>query len=336
MVFPCVQPLVCGGKMKKILFVATGGTIACADTAEGLAPRFSAESLLSAVPQIGGLCRVEAVQPFALDSTDMRPSSWVQLAGTIQNAYNDYDGFVIAHGTDTLAYGAAALSCLIQHSAKPIVLTGSQNPLAQVGSDAPRNLLDAFKTACCEASGVMVVFGGRIISGQSAVKVHTTEFDAFRSINAPQLGTAENGRITWHEPHFEEGAPVFFSRLDSAVMLIKMTPAMPPQLLEFAAEHCRAVIIECFGMGGMPDYGAAEYESRLGTLAMSGVQVIITTQVQQGGCDLAVYEVGRRIQKYGVLEAGGMTSEFALMKAMWALAYSADSSDFSELFCRSI
>lgn len=322
--------------MKKILFVATGGTIACADTAEGLAPRFSAESLLDAVPEIGELCSVEAVQPFSLDSTDMRPTDWVSLAGVIQRAYSDYDGFVIAHGTDTLAYGAAALSCLIQHSAKPIVMTGSQKPLMERNSDAARNLVDAFGTACDEASGVMVVFGGRIIGGQSAVKVHTTEFDAFRSINAPQLGTAENGAVTWHEPHYEDGAPVFFSRLDSAAMLIKMTPAMPPQLLEFAAEHCRALIIESFGMGGMPDYGEAEYESRLGQLAMAGVQVIVTTQVQRGGCDLSVYEVGRRLQKYGVIEAGSMTSEFALIKAMWALAYSADSSDFRELFCRSI
>lgn len=322
--------------MKKILFVATGGTIACAGTAEGLAPRFSAESLLDAVPKIGELCEVDAVQPFSLDSTDMRPSDWVSLAGVIQRAYSDYDGFVIAHGTDTLAYGAAALSCLIQHSAKPIVMTGSQKPLMERNSDAARNLVDAFGAACEEASGVMVVFGGRIIGGQSAVKVHTTDFDAFRSINAPQLGTAENGAVTWHESHYEDGAPVFFSRLDSAAMLLKMTPAMPPQLLEFAAEHCRALIIESFGMGGMPDYGEAEYESRLGQLAISGVQVIVTTQVQQGCCDLSVYEVGRRLRKYGVIEAGGMTSEFALIKAMWALAYSADSSDFRELFCRSI
>ncbi|MGN0650495.1 MAG: asparaginase [Oscillospiraceae bacterium] len=322
--------------MKKILFIATGGTIACADTAEGLSPRVSAQSLLDAVPEIGKLCSVDAVQPFSLDSTDLRPSDWAALAGEIHRAYGDYDGFVIAHGTDTMAYGAAALSCLIQRSTKPIVLTGSQKPLTDSDSDAARNLRDAFGVACDETSGVMVVFGGRIIGGQSAVKVHTTDFDAFRSINAPQLGTVSNGVITWHEPHCEDGAPVFFTRLDSSAMLIKLTPAMPPQLLEFAAEHCRALIIECFGMGGIPDYGAAEYESRIGNLAMAGVQVIVTTQVQRGGCGLEVYEVGRRLQKYGVIEAGTMTSEFALMKAMWALAYSADSNDFRELFCREI
>lgn len=334
--FHYVQLFVCGGMMKKILFIATGGTIACADSAEGLAPKVSARGLLDALPELSGLCAVEAVEPLALDSTDMRPSDWVGLARTVQDAYGDYDGFVISHGTDTLAYGAAALSCLIRHSAKPIVMTGSQKPFSETGSDAPRNLLDAFGTACETASGVMVTFGGRIISGQSAVKVHTKELDAFRSVNAPQLGTAENGSIIWHEPHFEDGAPVFFSRLDSSVMLIKMTPAMPPQLLEFAAEHCRALVIECFGMGGIPDYGAAEYESGLARLAMAGVQVIAATQVWRGGCDLSVYEVGRRMQKYGVIEAGGMTSELAVMKAMWALAYSAGSEDFRELFCRGI
>lgn len=320
--------------MKKILFIATGGTIACTAEQGGLTPKISAGELLSAVPALNGMCEIEAIQPFSLDSTDMRPSNWVRLAQEIKEHYSDFDGFVIAHGTDTLAYAAAALSCLIRNSPKPIVITGSQKPLAQNGSDAPRNLLDAFAVACSECSGVMAVFGGRIIRGSSAVKIHTTDFDAFRSINAPQLGTIDGGAVNWLEPHFSEGAPVFFSRLDSAVALIKLTPAMPPELLDFAAEHCRVLVLEGFGMGGIPDYGGAEYESRLGRLVMAGVQIIAATQVICGGSNLSVYGVGARLKKFGVIEAGGMTTEFAVMKAMWALAYSTGSEDFRELFCR--
>lgn len=323
--------------MKKILFIATGGTIACEETEAGLAPELSAAGLLAVLPQLGSLCGISAMQLFNLDSTNMSPREWTELAVEIQRNYSDFDGFVIAHGTDTLAYAAAALSCLIQSSAKPIVLTGSQLPMGADGSDAPRNLYDAFLTACSELCGIAVVFNGRIIDGRCAKKIHTRAFDAFRSMGRDDIGSVNDGIVTLSEEQDADVAPIFFNRMDSAVSVVKLIPGLDPAILDFAAQRGRAVIIEGFGTGGFPDYGNKEFEQKIAELTMSGVIVIMTTQVLEGGCDMSLYEVGREVQKrYRILEAKRMTTELAVMKAMWALAFAYSAEDFKALFEREI
>ncbi len=323
--------------MKKILFIATGGTIACEETAAGLTPECSAAGLLAAVPAISGLCEISAVQLFNLDSTNMSPREWTELAVEIQRSYSDYDGFVVSHGTDTLAYAAAALSCLIQGSAKPIVLTGSQLPMGADGSDAPRNLRDAFLTACSDICGIAVVFCGRIIDGRCAKKIHTRDFDAFRSMGREDIGCIRDGFVTLTEEQNPDVAPIFFNRMNTAVSVVKLIPALDPSILDFAAQNGRAVIIEGFGTGGFPDYGGREFEQKIAELTLSGVIVIMTTQVLEGGCDMSLYKVGREAQKkYRIIEARRMTTEMAAMKAMWALAFAYSSEDFQELFLREI
>ncbi len=323
--------------MKKILFIATGGTIACAETLSGLAPKATADMLLSAVPKLRGLCEITAVQPFNLDSTNMSPEQWVKVAELVQRDYTEYDGFVISHGTDTLSYAAAALSCLIQGSGKPIVLTGSQLPMGEANSDAPQNLYDAFITACSELCGIAVVFCGRIIDGRCARKVHTREFDAFRSIGREDIGSVKEGCVALTQPQNPDVAPVFFNRMCSDVAVIKLLPGMNADIISYAAQINRAIIIEGFGMGGIPDYGGSEFEQQLVRLAMDGVITIMTTQVPEGGCDMSVYEVGRACKdKYRVLEAADITTEMAAMKTMWALAFSYSYEDFCELFRREI
>lgn len=320
--------------MKKILFIATGGTIACGVDEGGLTPRADARELLSRIPELGRICEISAVQPFSLDSTNMAPERWVSLAELIRGGYSMYDGFVIAHGTDTMGYAAAALSCMIQKSGKPIVLTGSQLPMRADGTDAVRNLRDAFLCACSDdLYGVYVVFCGRLICGERARKVHTRELDAFRSIDAPDAGRVENGIVLLiHKREKPQGEPLFRCKMDSRVMAVKLIPGAPPEILS-AAENCGAVVIEGFGMGGLPDYGGGEYESRIARLLGSGVRVIMTTQVPEGGCDLSLYRVGREISgKYRITEASGMTAETAAMKAMWALAHSHNEEEFERLF----
>lgn len=323
--------------MKKILFIATGGTIACEETAAGLAPEISAAQLLAVLPKLDGLCEISTTQLFNLDSTNMSPHEWTELAVEIQRNYSDYDGFVISHGTDTLAYAAAALSCLIQSSAKPIILTGSQLPMGADGSDAPRNLYDAFLTACSGLCGIAVVFNGHIIDGRCAKKVHTRAFDAFRSMGREDIGTVKDGCVTLLEEQDADVAPIFFNRMDSAVSVVKLIPGLDPAILDFAAQSGRAVIIEGFGTGGIPDYGSREFEQKIAELTLSGVIVIMTTQVPEGGCDMSLYEVGREVQKkYRIIEAKRMTTELAVMKAMWALAFAYSAEDFKALFEREI
>lgn len=314
--------------MKKILFLATGGTIACEKTSEGLTPNFSSEELLSHIPSVREKCIVAAEQPFSLDSTNMSPREWTALAETIRSRYDEFDGFVIAHGTDTMAYAAAALSCLVQNSRKPIMITGSQHPMSAPESDAPRNLRDAFLCALDERlHGVCVVFGGRIIDGRCAEKVDTNDYDAFRSINRGDIGGVSADGIITAECADYVGEPVFYDKMDTRISAAKLIPGVP---LKVCADGARAVIIEGFGTGGFPDYGAAETSREVSRLAADGIYVIMTTQVTSGGTELSRYKVGSAV--HGVLEAGKMTRGMCAMKTMWALAYSGDRSEFEKLF----
>lgn len=313
--------------MKKLMFIATGGTIASGDSGNGLTPEITAEELLGGVSVADA--EVHAVQPFALDSTDLTPQHWTELAKLISDGWQDYDGFVIAHGTDTMAYGAAALSCLIQDAGKPIILTGSQLPMSDPDTDARRNLSDAFLCAKCGRAGVWVSFCGRVIAGNAARKVHTRDFDAFRGF-APEDEFTVEGSLT--DGMDDDTCTVFYNRLDPSVAVLKLTPGISAEMVREMGTHVRALIIEGFGMGGVPDYGSGELAQALLELAACGVRVIMTTQVFQGGCDLSVYAVGKAATRAGVIPAEGMTTEYAVMRAMWALANSYDLDNFKHLF----
>lgn len=157
--------------MKKILFVATGGTIASKKTENGLTPQITPEELISYIPEVEKICEITAVQPFNLDSSNVVPENWSMLVKVIREHYDAFDGFIIAHGTDTMAYTAAALSYMIQNSPKPIVITGAQRPINLDITDAKTNLSDSFYYACDDASqGVQILFDGKVIAGTRAKK----------------------------------------------------------------------------------------------------------------------------------------------------------------------
>ncbi|MGN1341083.1 MAG: asparaginase [Oscillospiraceae bacterium] len=317
--------------MKKILFIATGGTIASAPTDSGLMPELSAGTLLAGLGEaaLSGV-EVHTRQPFSLDSTNLSPENWVQLAVLLRDEWANFDGFVIAHGTDTMAYGAAALCCLIQHPDKPVILTGSQLPMEAPGSDAPRNLADALRCAQQGEAGVWVCFCGRVIAGNAARKVHTTDFDAFRGFTPGEERTVGDFCQPGREP--PEGGIVFYNRLDSKAAVLKLTPGISAEMVHDLGVHVNALVVEGFGLGGIPDYGGGALRHALEELSFCGVRVIMTTQVFAGGCDLSVYEVGQSAMNAGVIPAAGMTTEYAVMRAMWALAYSYTAEDFRSIF----
>lgn len=300
--------------MKKILLITTGGTIACADTNEARAPENGAKRLLESLGALPNNMEITSVSPFCLDSTDMSPKEWTQLAVLVRENYGQYDGFVITHGTDTLGYAAAALSCLIQNSEKPIVLTGSMLPMTSENSDAPRNLSDALAFAANEnAHGVVVAFDGKIIDGRFAVKVDTKSVSAFESVNEHEKTVGETR---------------FFDKMDARISFIRLVPGVEPPII---SENTRAVLILGFGTGGLPMYGG--WEKWLEKLVSRGVYVIMSTQVLRGGSKLDLYEVGARISaEYPVIDAGKMTAEYAAMRAMWALAYSDGFDGFRRIF----
>ena len=175
--------------MKNILMIGTGGTIASEMTPDGLTPELTPAQLLRYVPAIRDLCRVDCINLFSLDSTNITPAHWLRTASAIREHYEDYDGFVISHGTDTMAYTAAALSYLVQGADKPVMLTGAQKPINYDSTDSKLNLTDAFVCAASgQLAGVNIVFSGRVILGTHARKTCSKSFAAFSSINYPDVG----------------------------------------------------------------------------------------------------------------------------------------------------
>lgn len=320
--------------MKKILLIATGGTIASEQTGNGLAPRLHPKDLLRYVPDAANICELDTIQPFHIDSTNVSPAHWLTLTGIIEENYAKYDGFVISHGTDTLAYTAAALSYLIQNTTKPIVLTGAQKPISNDSTDAKTNLLDALRFACSGDCGVCVVFGGKVIAGTRARKMKTKSYDAFSSINFPEIAAIHDGRVVRYIPFQPSGKePVFYHRLNSRIFLLKLIPGTAPEAFSSAAEFCDGLVIESYGVGGIPDV----YLDELDALIQKGKTIIMATQVTQEGSDIKVYEVGERLKtRYGLLETYDITLESAVTKLMWAMGRSEDPAEIRKLFCTSI
>ena len=319
--------------MKHILLIATGGTIASRKTAEGLAPRITPEELLGYVPDAASLCRIETVQPINLDSTNIRPEHWLMLARLIEENYQRYDGFVICHGTDTLAYTASALSYLIQHTRKPIVLTGAQRSIDEDTTDAKVNLMDALRFACAGDSGVCIVFGSHVIAGTRARKSRTKSDNAFTSLNFPDLASVHESRVVRYIPCQDQGEPVFYHKLNTRVFLLKLTPGMDPAAFSAAGALCDGLIIESYGMGGIPDL----YLEELDQLIRQGKTVIMATQVPQEGSDLSVYQVGKHVkERYRLLETYDMTLEATVVKLMWAMGQSDDPESIRKLFCATV
>lgn len=307
--------------MKKILMIGTGGTIASGKTAEGLMPELTTEQLLSFVPSVSARCRVECLQLLSLDSTNITPAHWLQIVNAIQTHYQAYDGFVICHGTDTMAYTAAALSYLIQGASKPIVLTGAQKPISFDSTDSKINLADAFTCACADTlHGVMIVFNGKVIQGTRACKTRSKSYEAFSSINYPPLAVLQDGCILQYLENACLPQPVFYDTLNPRVALLKLIPGTQAELAAWMLQHNDALILESFGVGGIPSYPGNAFLDVLENGVRAGKTVVLTTQVQNEGSNAGVYQVGHKIRSCPqVLEAFDMTTEAVVGKLMWIL-----------------
>ena len=320
--------------MKNILMIGTGGTIASEMTPSGLTPELNSKQLLSFVPRIGELCHVDCIQLYSLDSTNIRPAHWLGVARIIQENYDRCDGFVISHGTDTMAYTAAALSYLVQGSPKPIVLTGAQKPIWFDGTDSKRNLTDAFLYACRGCGGVQIVFNGKVILGTRARKTCSKSFQAFSSVNYPDLAVLQDEHLLQYMRCAYYPRPVFYDTLDDSVGLLKLIPGTPAAVLEFMLERFDGLVIESFGVGGLPEYeGDASYYDIIRRGVERGKLVVMTTQVPNEGSNLAVYHVGGRLKStLRLLEAFDMTTEAAVAKLMWILGQTRDFDEAEKLF----
>jgi L-asparaginase len=326
--------------MKKILMLGTGGTIACKRGDSGLKPLLTSNELLSYVPGAKQFCQADSIQILNIDSTNMQPKHWLIIAKAIESHYDDYDGFVICHGTDTMAYTAAALSYLIQNSQKPIVITGAQKPIDMENTDARTNLFDSLRFASDDrAHGVTIVFDGKAIAGTRGKKVRTKSYNAFSSINFPYIATIQDGHVIFYlddKKTYSDKLQIY-KDLNPNVALMKLIPSMGAHVLDYMAEHYDAVIIESFGVGGLPSYDSGDFYNAIEKWISLGKTVVMTTQVTNEGSNMSVYEVGHSIKKeFGLLEAYDMTLEATVTKLMWILGHTQDQKKIREMFYQTV
>lgn len=333
------KEIIMNSPKKKILLIATGGTIASKNASNGLTPMITSEEIINCVPEIKDFCTIDTIQLFNIDSTNIYYPHWLAMAQCVEAHYNQYDGFVITHGTDTMAYTACALSYLIQNNQKPVVITGSQKSIAAKESDARLNLLDAFLYAIDErACGVHILFDHKILLGTRSRKVRTKSFNAFNSIDYPEIGIIRNNKILLYvTEYFEHDTPVFYHELNPSVFVLRLTPGLTPEILRSIAPHFDAVVIESYGVGGVPNYGNAGFEKAIEEFIHSGKTIIMSTQVPHEGSDMEVYQVGQSIkERLDLIEAYSMTTEAIVTKLMWILAQTKEPSEIRELFYKPI
>ncbi|HWL25295.1 MAG TPA: asparaginase [Ureibacillus sp.] len=312
--------------MKKILMLTTGGTIAAVPGKEGLYPEISAEQIANYLPEQNDRYKVESKTLMNIDSTNMQPESWVKIAETVYEHYDMYDGFVITHGTDTMAYTSAALSYMLQNLVKPVVITGSQIPINYKRTDAKKNISDAIRFACEDIGGVFTVFGGVAIIGTRVVKLRTISYDAFESINFPYIARVNNSEVLYQRPiSLPKNKKIKFNAsVCPDVFLLKLHPGTKPELFNYIKKLYKGVVIESFGTGGIPCQERSLVQ-KVHELIESGITVVFTTQVLEEGEDLGLYEVGRKVSENMIVRTRDMNTEAIIPKLMWALGQSNDS-----------
>lgn len=320
--------------MKRILLIATGGTIASKDNGNGLTPSIDVNILLDYIPVIRQMCHVTGISIMNIDSSNMNTAYIAAISECIMKNYNDYDGFVITHGTDTCAYTAAALSYQLVNLSKPVILTGSQLPIDAEGTDAVINLTHALIYSCEDISGVFLAFSDKLIKGTCAKKIKTKSFDAFESINYPVIATIQSSTVIYNNytsKAIRNTGKKFHIETDMCtdIAVISLFPAMDLRIFDYINPSCRGIIIEGYGIGGMPD-NITEYIHRL---TADNICVVVTTQCLYEGVCLNIYEVGRNLAKENVINGKSMTLENLTMKLMWSLAHfnnMTDVKDFME------
>mgnify|MGYP001098581644 CR=1 FL=1 len=343
----------CSGEIKcmmesegKILLLLTGGTICSFGDEQGNRRDVDIQKakalLLQYFEESDSPCahqKFEVVTVLNTLSENMTIPKWNELLRFFKKCdFSQYRGIVIAHGTDTMAYTAAALSYMVQNTKKPIVITGAQKPIDLEITDAKSNLIDSFLYAADDRSqGVQIVFDGKVIAGTRAKKVRSKSYNAFSSIDYPSLAVIQDMNIMRYIPMLPYEEEVrFYEKLDENVFLMKLIPGIRPKVLKSIFENYDCIIVESFGVGGIPQSIAEEFY-RL-CQEHPDKLVVMATQVAHEGSDMTVYEVGHNMKEYcRFLESYDMTLESVIAKVMWMLGnYDISSCDIEEVFYHSI
>lgn len=304
--------------MKKIKWLATGGTISCIQTENGLHPA-AAESqmrdMLNYIPETGTEIVPECIMN--IDSSDISVNDMKLIGTAADKAIKEgYDGIVMTHGTDTMAYTSAVLRKMLSGTPIPVIITGSQRPFYSANSDGKINLFNALKAAADSSlRDVFLLFGDKLIRGDRAHKDYTENDNAFVS-SCGYSGIIQNGRLIVNE--FPNADTEYHFNLDfnENVMLIKLTPLTDGSIFTFAAESgVKGIVIEGYGAGGIPH----RLLDSIGRIISKGIKIMLISQCLYDGVDMSIYEVGTDAAKLGIISGGNMSAEAAVAEMMFGI-----------------
>ena len=323
---------------KKLLIITTGGTLACIQDEKGLVPGLSGQDILAYISDITRLYQVDFLELFQLDSANIQPENWQELAETIYAKHRDYDGIVIFHGTDTMAYTSSVLSFMLPNIPIPVVLTGSQLSILNPLADAVENCRCAIHMAASSIPGIFLAFNRKVILGARASKIRTTSFHAFESINYPYIGEINSRGLDLQSSYIPPltGPCKLKKNLEKKVFLIKLVPGFNGEIFRFLSEQgYRGLIIEAYGLGGIPSLSPKVLED-LAEVIRKGMAVVVKSQCPYEGSDLSVYETGHAALEAGVFQAYDMSTEAVVTKTMWLLGNYSQREEIEQNFYKNL
>ncbi len=332
--------------MTKILIIYTGGTIGMVnDPNSGTLIPFDFGQIRQNVPELARLnydLEVHSFNPI-LDSSNMNAEVWVELAGIIEKNYEAFDGFVVLHGSDTMAYTASALSFMLENLAKPVVLTGSQLPIGEIRTDAKENLITALEIAAMKRHGlarvpeVCIYFDYQLFRGNRSIKYNSEKFEAFRSPNYPKL--AEAGvHLTFFKNYIQKPSKEALKvnyKLNTNIGVLKLYPGISKAAVEaITTSGLDAIVLETFGSGNTST--APWFLNCLQEAADGGKIIVDISQCQGGSVELGKYETSRKLQQMGILSGYDMTFEATITKLMFLLGKELEVAELKDLMEQSL
>lgn len=287
------------------------------------------KNLLSMEPKLSTIANLKIEYIDNIDSTNMEPKHWDRMTSVIASNYSKYDGFVVTHGTDTMAYTAGALSYSLQNLGKPVVLTGSQIPGAKIDTDARRNFVNAVTVATSNIAGVMIVFDEEIILGSRACKVSESKLNAFETINWDLLGEIRID-IRWSEEakRRHSGKLKALPGFEGNVAVVSLSPGMPVEvLLDLLENGVKGIVLRGYGSGNI----SSKYLPAIRRAKALEVPIVVTTQCLEGATAMHLYEAGRQALEMGVIQTYDMSLENLTVKLMWAIKHSKNVSQIKKI-----